>query len=85
MRRRLRLLLGRSLGLGSLLPVASNHDHAQERAHDGGTQENEDNGDSDGPDAGKEEVLERVVIVDERLGWLAQCESSRRHSAKDEP
>lgn len=64
---KLRLLLagGGSLGLGGLLSVASNHDHAEEGADDGGTDEDENNGDADGPDAGEEEVLEGVVIVDE--------------------
>ncbi len=65
----LRLLLagGSGLGLGGLLAVASNHDHAEERADDGGTEEDENDGDADGPDAREEEVLERVVIVDKGL------------------
>lgn len=63
-----RLLLCGSLRLGGLLAVASNHDHAQEGANDGGAEENKDDGDADGPDAGEEEVLEGVVVVDKGLG-----------------
>lgn len=61
------LLGGSGLCLGSLLLVAADHDDGQERADDGRTEENEDNRDSDSPDAGEEEVLERVVIVDKGL------------------
>lgn len=63
----LRLLLGGGLGLCGLLAVAANHDDAEEGAHDGGAEEDKDNGDADGPDAGREEVLQRVVVVDEGL------------------
>lgn len=64
----LRLLLGSGcLGLGSLLTVAADHDHAEERADDGRAQQDEDDGDADGPHARREEVLERVVGVDKRL------------------
>jgi hypothetical protein len=69
------LLLGSGSGLGGLLSVASDHDHAEEGAHNSGTKEDDDDGDADGPDAGREEVLERVVIVDKglkrgrRLAW----------------
>lgn len=62
------LLLRGSLGLGGLLPVAPDHNHGQERTDDGAAEEDEDDGDADGPDPGREEVLERVVVVDERLG-----------------
>jgi hypothetical protein len=59
------LLLRRSgLGLGGLLLVAADHDHAEKGAHDGGAEEDQDNGDADGPDTGEEEVLERVAVVD---------------------
>jgi hypothetical protein len=61
----LSLLLGCSLGLGGLLPVASNHDDTKEGADDSGADKEEDDGDADGPDAGKEEVLERMVVIDE--------------------
>lgn len=63
----LRLLLGSGLGLGGFLLVAPDHDHADEGADDGGAQEEEDDGDADCPDAGEEEVLEGVVVVDEGL------------------
>lgn len=64
----LRLLLGcSSLGLGRLLPVALDHDDAQERAHDGGPEQDEDDGNADGPHARWEEILEGVVGVDEGL------------------
>lgn len=63
----LRLLLRRSLGLGGLLPVASDHDGAQERTDNGTTNEDEDDGDADGPNAGRKEVLERVVVINEGL------------------
>lgn len=65
---RLCLLLGcGGLGLGGLLSVASDHDHAQEGAHNGRAEQDEDDGDSDGPDAGEEEVLEGVVFVNKGL------------------
>jgi hypothetical protein len=64
----LRLLLGGgSLGLGGLLSVAADHDQAQERANHGAAQEDEDDGDADGPLARGEDVLERVVVVDKGL------------------
>lgn len=59
------LLLGRRLGLGRLLPITPDHDHAQERAYDSGAEKDEDDGDANGPLAGEEEVLEGVVVVDE--------------------
>lgn len=66
--RRLRLLLGGSgLGLGRLLAVAADHDHAEERADDGRTEQDKDDGDANGPHARREEVLERVVGVDKGL------------------
>src|SRR5690242_20093812 len=66
-RKSLGLLLRGRLGLGSLLPVASDHDDAQEGTHDGGAQQNEDDGYANGPDTRREEVLQRVVRVDEGL------------------
>lgn len=64
----LSLLLGRGgLCLGRRLPVALDHDDAEEGAHDGGAEEDEDDWDSDGPHARWEEVLQRVVGVDEGL------------------
>lgn len=64
----LSLLLGSGgLGLCSLLAVASDHDDAEEGAHDGGTEENQDDGDADGPDARREDAVEGVVGIDEGL------------------
>lgn len=61
------LLCGRGFRLGGLLPIALDHDHAEERAHDSGAQQDQDDGDSDSPDARRKEVLERVVRVDKGL------------------
>lgn len=61
------LLLRRSLGLCGLLPVASNHNDAEEGTDNGRDDEDENYGDADGPDARGEEVLERVVGIDEGL------------------
>lgn len=62
------LLLGRGgFRLGGLLPVAPDHDDAEEGPHDSGAEEDQDHGDSDGPDARGEEVLERVVGIDKGL------------------
>lgn len=66
------LLLAGSLGLCGLLSVASNHDHAEERADNGGAEEDEDNGKANGPDARREEVLQSMVGVDKRLSWTCQ-------------
>lgn len=64
----LRLLLrGGGLGLGGLLPVAPDHDDAQEGADDGGAQQDQDHGYADGPLARGEEAVERVIEVDEGL------------------
>ena len=78
---RLRLLLGGGrLRLGSLLAVAADHDHAEERADDGRAQQDEDDRDADGPHARREEVLERVVGVDkgleERGAWVSKGDKS---------
>ena len=74
------LLLSRSLGLGGLLSVASDHDHAQEGPNNGGTEENEDDGDTDSPDAGREEVLKRVVVIDKGLGGLSAACAHKQDS-----
>lgn len=59
----------KSLGprLRRLLLVGADHDHGEERAHDGRPEEDEDNGDADGPDARWEERVERMVVINE---WL---------------
>lgn len=62
------LLGGGGFRLGRLLPVALDHDDAKEGADDGRAQQDEDDGDADGPDARRKEVLERVVRIDKGLG-----------------
>ena len=76
-RRALRLLLGRGLGLGRLLPVTPDHDDAEERSDHGRAHEDEDDGDSNGPYPRREEVLERVVVIDEGLKVAWRLERSR--------
>lgn len=61
------LLLCSCLGLGCFLLVAVDHHNPYERANNGRSQESEDNGDSDGPDARREKVLERMARINE---WL---------------
>jgi hypothetical protein len=58
------------LGLERLLAVAPYHDNREEGADDGGEQNNQDHGDADGPDAGEEERVQDVVLVDEGLDTL---------------
>lgn len=55
------------LGLEGLLAVAPYHDDGEEGADDGGEQDNENHRDADGPDAGEEERVQDVVLVDEGL------------------
>lgn len=62
------LLLGRRFRLGRLFPITPHHDHAEKGAHHSGAEQDEDDGDADGPLAEEEEVLEGVVVVDEGLG-----------------
>lgn len=64
---RLGLLLSRGFSFGCLLLVAVDHDNSDEGAYHGRTQECEDDGDADGPNTGREDVVERVAGVDE---WL---------------
>ena len=73
-RRASRLLLGRSLGLGHLLPVTPDHDDAEERSDHGRAHEDEDDGDLNGPCPRREEVLERVVVIDEglKVAWTLE-------------
>lgn len=64
----LSLLLGSGgLGLCGLLAVASDHDNTEEGAHDGGAEEDQDDGDANGPDARREDAVEGVVGIDEGL------------------
>lgn len=73
------LLGGGGFRLGHLLPVALDHDDAKKGADDGRAQQDEDDGDADGPNARGEEVLERVVRVDKGLGRaLLVCEVEGR-------
>jgi hypothetical protein len=69
-------LLSSSLGLCSLLLVAPNHDHAKERANNSGAEEDDDDGDANSPHAGREEVLERVIVVDKGLKQLLAHDAS---------
>ena len=59
-----RLLL---LCLEGLLAIAPYHDSGEESADNGSGKDNEDDGNADGPDAGREEGLDRVRVVDEGL------------------
>ena len=61
------LLLCRSFGLGGLLLVAVDHHNADKGAHHGGTQQGQNNGDADGPNTRREEIVERVAGVNEGL------------------
>lgn len=61
------LLRSCRLGLRGLLFVAVDHHNADKRSHDGGAQESQEDGDADGPDTGREEVMQRVARIDERL------------------
>lgn len=69
--KRLSLLLCCGFGLGRLLPVAADHDHTEEGTDNGRAEQDEDDGDADGPDPRREEVLEGVVGIDERLCKLS--------------
>lgn len=51
----------------SLLPVTLDHDHAQERTHDRGTEESQNDRYADGPDSRWKKALKRVVSIDKRL------------------
>lgn len=75
------LLLCSSLGLGGLLLVAVDHHNAYEGAHHGRAQESQDNGDANGPDTGREEVVERMAGVDEGLnkGHVLEREPLQSH------
>jgi hypothetical protein len=61
------LLLRSSLGLGSLLLVAADHNDTEEGSDNRGTEKNEDDRDADGPNAGREEALQRVAFIDKGL------------------
>lgn len=46
--------------LGRSLPIAPNHDHAQEASDHGAAEKKENDRDANGPDAGWEEGLDEV-------------------------
>lgn len=52
----------------SLFPVALDHDHAQEAPDDRGAEQDQDDGDANGPDARGEEVVQGVPGINKRLG-----------------
>lgn len=60
-------MLNRFGRFGRSLAIASNHDHAEETSYYGAAEQEEDDGDADGPDAGREEGLDWVGVVDEGL------------------
>ena len=53
--------------LSRSLPIAPNHHHAQEASHHSATEQQENDRDANSPDAGREEGLDEVRIVDEGL------------------
>lgn len=55
------------LGLEGLLAVAPDHDDREEGADDSGEEDDQDHRDANGPDAGKEQRVQDVVLVDEGL------------------
>ena len=61
------------LGLERLLPVAPYHDYREEATDDGGTENDEDDGDADGPDAWQEEGVKDVVVIHEGLHRVRTC------------
>ena len=64
----------RSLSLRSFLPIAPYHNHTKERAHNGRADEREYDGYANGPDAGWEEVVQWVAVVDEGLDEGEECQ-----------
>lgn len=58
--------------LQCLLAVASNHDNTEEAADHRAAEKQEDDWDSNGPDARREEVLNGVRIVDEGLDRMSE-------------
>lgn len=54
--------------LRCFLPVTPYHYHAQKAAYDRRGEKDENDRYTDSPDAGREEVVERVALVDEGLG-----------------
>jgi hypothetical protein len=52
----------------SVVARTLDHDHADKGANDGEEDEDEDDGDLDCPFAGRKEIVQRMVLVDEGLG-----------------
>jgi hypothetical protein len=63
----LRLLLHRLRSLRRSLAIAPHHYHAQETSDHGAAEQQEDHGNANGPNAGWEEGLDEVRVVDEGL------------------
>ena len=61
------LLSGNKLRLRRLLPITPYHDYAQEAPNNGGTEQYQDNWYPDCPDTRREEIMEGMPRVDERL------------------
>ena len=73
------------LPLGNLLSIASYHDHAQEAPYDGAADQDEDDGDTDGPDAWGEEGMEEMVIIHEGLfiRWVSEVPERPRERERE--
>ena len=56
--------------LGRSLPIAPNHHHAQEASDHRAAEKKENDRDANGPDAGREEGLDEVRVVDEGLWFV---------------
>jgi hypothetical protein len=58
--------------------IASDHNHAEKGANNGGAKEKKYNWDADGPDAWREEFVQRMIIIDE---WL-QTQTPVSHASR---
>jgi hypothetical protein len=65
-----RLLSLRLSSLGRSLPIAPDHHHAQEASDHSAAEKKENDRDANGPDAGREEGLDEVRVVDEGLWFV---------------
>ena len=65
-----RLLSLRLSSLGRSLPIAPDHHHAQEASDHRAAEKKENDRDANGPDAGREEGLDEVRVVDEGLWFV---------------
>ena len=80
----LRLLLLRLRSLRSLFAITPDHHDAQEASYDCAAEQEEDHGDADGPDAGREEGLDGVRVVDERHEEGPDCVVGEDGAGEDE-